>query len=61
MLCLERQHGEAIVLLLPEGQQVRVTVDLSRPGRVILGVEAPREVPIWREELLRGYREAVER
>lgn len=48
MLVLERRDEEAIHI----GADVRVVVIRSRDGRVKLGIEAPGEVPVVREELL---------
>jgi sRNA-binding carbon storage regulator CsrA len=51
MLQLERHIGEGLIIETPQGS-VRVVVTAnSAPGRVTLGIEAPREWPILREEL----------
>lgn len=48
MLVLSRKLGEKILI----GTDVTITVvDIDR-GKVRLGVEAPRDVPIFRQELL---------
>lgn len=48
MLVLSRKLGEKIVI----GGNITVTVaDIDR-GRIRLGIEAPRDVPIYRQELL---------
>lgn len=48
MLVLSRKLGEKIYI----GDNICVTVvDIDR-GRVRLGIEAPRDVPIYRQELL---------
>jgi carbon storage regulator len=47
MLVLSRKNGEAIVI----GDGITVTVLAVEGGRVKLGVVAPREVPIHREEI----------
>ena len=49
MLVLTRKFGESIVI----GDSVTVTVIDSKGERVRLGVEAPAEVPVHREEVLR--------
>ena len=48
MLVLSRKIGERIVI----GENIVITVvDIDR-GKIRLGIEAPRDVPIYREELL---------
>jgi carbon storage regulator len=48
MLVLSRKLGEKICI----GQNIFLTVvDIER-GKVRLGIEAPREIPIYRQELL---------
>ena len=47
MLVLSRRLNQAIVI----GGEVRVTVLAITPSRVELGVEAPREVMVDREEI----------
>jgi carbon storage regulator len=47
MLVLSRKEGERLVI----GDRIVVTVVDIEGGRVKLGVEAPREVNIRREEL----------
>ena len=47
MLVLSRKKGESIVI---RGNIVVTVVDL-RNGKVRLGVEAPKEVPVFRKEL----------
>jgi len=47
MLVLTRKIGERIFI----GDDIILTVvDIER-GKIRLGIEAPKEVPIWREEL----------
>ncbi len=48
MLVLTRKPGQQIAI----GDDIMVTVLQSNNGRVRLGISAPREVPILREELL---------
>jgi carbon storage regulator len=50
MLVLTRKPGERIVL----GDSIHVTVISLERGRVRLGVEAPPEVCILRQELQKG-------
>jgi len=47
MLVLSRRLNQAIVI----GGEVRVTVLAITPGRVEIGVEAPREILVDREEV----------
>ncbi len=48
MLVLSRKLGEKIFI----GENICITVvDIDR-GKIRLGIEAPRDVPIYREELL---------
>lgn len=55
MLCLTRNRGDRVVMNLPSGQRIVVTVlDLYRfekRARPVcrLGIEAPRDVAIHRE------------
>jgi carbon storage regulator len=48
MLVLSRKLGEKIFI----GENICITVvDIDR-GKIRLGIEAPREVPVFRQELL---------
>jgi carbon storage regulator len=48
MLVLSRKLGEKICI----GDNINITiVDIDR-GKVRLGIEAPRSVPVYRQELL---------
>lgn len=47
MLVVSRHVDESVII----GGSVRVTVLRDRDGKVRLGIEAPRDVEIWREEL----------
>ena len=48
MLVLSRKLGEKIYI----GENVCITVvDIDR-GKIRLGIEAPRDIPIYRQELL---------
>jgi carbon storage regulator len=49
MLMLSRKEGESIMI----GDEIRIVV-VSVEGRCIkIGVEAPREIPVHREEVYR--------
>jgi carbon storage regulator len=52
MLAITRRPGETIVIELPSGERVSVAVVRIRGNQVRLSVEAPREVPVARGELL---------
>ena len=47
MLQLSRKAGETIVI----GDDIRITVMQVAGGSVRVGIEAPRSVPVYREEL----------
>ena len=52
MLVLSRKPGERVLI----GESVEVTILAIRGDQVSLGVSAPRDVPIHREELLERIR-----
>lgn len=48
MLVLSRKVGEKILI----GENIVVTlVEIDR-GKVRVGIEAPKDVPVWRDELV---------
>ena len=47
MLCLSRELGESVVI----GENVKVTLLKNRRGGFMLGIEAPKEIPIRRQEI----------
>ncbi len=51
MLVLSRSKSERIILTLPDGSTVAIIVASINGNRVKLGIEAPKEVKIIREEL----------
>lgn len=54
MLVLSRKTGERIRILTPKGEVIWVTiVDVDR-GKVRVGIEAPRDIVVHREELIRS-------
>jgi carbon storage regulator len=55
MLVLSRRIGERLVI----DDTITVTVIEIRGGQIRLGVEAPPEIPIWREEVLAKQEMAV--
>ena len=52
MLIITRRQGERIVL----GDDVVIQVLEVSGGNVRIGIDAPRSVPVYREELLEGDR-----
>ena len=52
MLILTRRPGESILVELPDGEQITVTVLEVKGKQVKLGTDAPDDVPIVREELV---------
>jgi carbon storage regulator len=50
MLVLTRRPGERIVI----DDRITVTVLEVQGNRIRLGIEAPKEIPILREELVRS-------
>ena len=53
MLVLSRHKNEAIVI---DGQ-IKVTVVEIKGDKIRLGIEAPREIAVWREELVASTQE----
>lgn len=52
MLVLNRAKGEKIIILLPDGREVAVfPAEIRSLNKVRIGVEAPADVKIFREEL----------
>ena len=47
MLVLTRKAGEGIVI----GDEIRVTILENKEGRIRLGIEAPQDMTIHREEV----------
>lgn len=51
MLALTRRIGESVILTLPDGRRVEVTITDKSAGQVRLGIEAPKDVRIDRDEV----------
>lgn len=57
MLVLSRKKDESIIIKLDDGKIVEVCVVEIRGDKVRLGIEAPVEIPVHRQEVY----EAIER
>lgn len=57
MLCLHRKAGESVVI----GGNVRVCVMKLSSGGVTLGIQAPREVSVDRDDVLQRKQAELER
>lgn len=60
MLVLSRTNNERIVILVPpstEPRQIEVAVCDVVNGKVRMGVEADRDVAVWRDEVLARMKE----
>ncbi|MCK4579687.1 MAG: carbon storage regulator CsrA [Candidatus Marinimicrobia bacterium] len=53
MLVLTRRHGESIRI----GDGIVITVLESSGGQVKIGIDAPSQIPVHREEIYRRIRE----
>lgn len=53
MLVVSRKEGESIILELPNGEIVKFHVSKYMGAKTIVGIEAPKNVKILREELLK--------
>lgn len=51
MLVLARHEGEDIIILPPNGPPITVRVHELRGGIVRIGIDAPREIPVYRREI----------
>ena len=57
MLIPTRSQNESIII----NDDIKITVVSDRHGQVKLGIEAPEDVEIWREELLAQQEETAKR
>jgi carbon storage regulator len=55
MLVLTRKAGERLII----GDNIALTVVSVRNGQVRLGIEAPREIPVHRQEVLTASNEVA--
>ncbi|NMA91971.1 MAG: carbon storage regulator CsrA [Firmicutes bacterium] len=53
MLVLTRKNGESLVI----GENITIKVISAENGSVRLGVDAPREIPVYRQEIYQAIRE----
>ncbi len=51
MLILSRRTFESLVLEMPDGTKAKIVVAEIRGGSVRLGIDAPKEIVVVREEL----------
>lgn len=54
MLILTRRVGETLIIDLPTGEQIKVTVLGIKGNQVRIGTNAPDDIAIVREELSQG-------
>jgi carbon storage regulator len=54
MLILTRRPGELLIIELPTGERITVTVLSNSGNQVKIGTDAPDDISIVREELLEG-------
>ncbi len=52
MLILTRRPGESLILELPTGERIKVTVLEVKGNQIRIGTNAPDDIAIVREELL---------
>ena len=52
MLVVSRKKGETIHIFIPGGTPIVVTLVDPQPGKVRIGVQAPREILVLRGELV---------
>ena len=50
-MILTRNTGQAIVAMLEDGREITLTVLGVKGGQVRLGVDAPKEIQVHREEI----------
>jgi len=54
MLILTRRPGEKLIIDLPTGETIEVTVLEVKGNQIRIGTDAPDDIAIVREELLRN-------
>jgi carbon storage regulator len=60
MLILTRRPGESLFIETPAGEQIEVTVLGIKGNQVRIGTNAPADISIVREELLRAGPEGLQ-
>jgi len=50
MLCLTRKPNEWITLTLPSGEKIRITYVKRNGEKVMIGIDAPKNIKIMRDE-----------
>jgi len=55
MLILTRKYGETIII----GDKIKVTILNVKGGGVRVGIEAPKDVPVHREEVYQRIQEKL--
>ena len=58
MLILTRRPGETIMIELPTGEQIQVAVLGQKGNQIRLGIDAPADMVILREEVADRRRQA---
>ncbi len=58
MLKLARRQDESIVIITPAGEQIKFLVMDAFDGFARLGIEAPSEYKVLKEEFLLKFKEA---
>ena len=53
MLILARKQGESLILKTPDGTQIKVVILGTKNGLARIGVDAPSDIEILRDELLK--------
>ncbi|HJB38908.1 MAG TPA: carbon storage regulator [Candidatus Ruthenibacterium avium] len=51
MLRLNRKKGESIILETPDGHKAQIIITDFSATQVQLGIEAPKGIGVWREEI----------
>jgi carbon storage regulator len=52
MLVLSRKLNEKLIIVLPDGTRIALQVVRATAGKARIGIDAPPDVKVFREELL---------